>query len=95
VEVVVDVVVLVVELVLLVVEVLVVGLVVLVVELVVVEVGLVVVVVTGQSGSPGRPVQVQSPSLHWATTFLLHELAALPVKAPHAELIWLAQFFLL
>jgi hypothetical protein len=52
-------------------------------------------VVTGQLGSPGCPVQVQSPALHWARRFLVHVLAAMPVKAPHAELIWLAQVFLL
>jgi hypothetical protein len=63
----------------------------LVVELVVVE----VVVVTGQSGSPPCPVQVQSPALHWAIRFLVHVLACMPEKAPHAESIWVAQFFLL
>jgi hypothetical protein len=66
--------------------------VVLVVELVVVEV---VVVVTGQLGSPGCPVQVQSPALHWARRFLVHVLAAIPVNAPHAALISSAQDFLL
>jgi hypothetical protein len=63
----------------------------LVVELVVVE----VVVVTGQLGSPPCPVQVHCPALHWASRFLVHVLACIPEKAPHAESIWVAQFFLL
>jgi hypothetical protein len=60
----------------------------------VVELVVVVVVVTGHSASPGSPVQVQSPSLHWWITFLEHWLAAMPEKAPHAELISSEQFFL-
>jgi hypothetical protein len=62
---------------------------------VVVVLDVVVVVVTGQLGSPGCPVQVQSPALHWARRFLVHVLAAMPVKAPHAELTSSAQDFLL
>jgi hypothetical protein len=70
----------------------------LVVEVVVVELVVdvvVVVVVTGQLGSPGCPVQVHCPALHWASRFLVHVLACMPVKAPHAVSIWVAQFFLL
>jgi hypothetical protein len=80
--------------------VLVVGLVVLVVEVVVLVVELVevevevVVVATGHGGSPGSPVQVHIPALHWLITFLEHWLAAMPEKAPHAELISSEQFFL-
>src|SRR5262245_34079151 len=64
-----------------------------IVELVVVDVVvdvvvvLVVVVATGQSGSPGCPVQVHGPALHWARIDDLQALRAAPDKPAHPAAI--------